>query len=355
MAKSTTQMASFDAGLDALAAGERAEARRRLIAALKAQPGSAEGWLWLRAAVETDRERAFCRQKALAAADHDAAPEGAVAALRSGDVAGARRALILRMRSGEPRGRDWLWLSACLDDVDQIDRCVQEALALTVSSSLPVVEIAPTDASEAAPAAPIPPSTAPESEPVLGTSEATATVEAAEATPARSGKLVLILLGVFGACGVLILCAGMILSAGFWTQLAVEEAGGRPSFRDAAYQARARQIMAGYQLARIELEGSIGHLYGVTDLRDPYIMQLDCSATLQELAELNARVADLNPPDEYATTQAHLEEVATHYGRFIELFEEARRTFNARTLERAWDALELGDASLEQVGWEMMP
>jgi hypothetical protein len=333
MAKSTPQMASFDEGIASLAAGERAEARRLLVAALKVQPGRAEGWLWLRAAVETDRERAFCRQKALNAASHDADPDGAVAALRSGDVAGARRTLILRMKSGEPRAREWLWLSACLDDADQIDRCVQEALALVAPSRRPATP----EASESDP------------EPA---SEATSTVEAA---PARSGKLVLVLLGVFGACGILILCAGMILSAGYWTQLALEEIGGGLSFRDAAYQANVQQIMAGYQLARIELEGSIGHLYGVTDLRDPHIMQLDCSAILQEMAKLNGDVTDLNPPDEYATTQAHLEDVAMYYGRFIELFEEARLTFNARKLDQAWDALELGDASLEQARREMTP
>lgn len=71
-------------GVAAIQAGDRAAGRQRLAQLLKAHPRHADAWFWLSAAVESDRERIFCLEKALTVD-----PNHAAARQRLADLTGA--------------------------------------------------------------------------------------------------------------------------------------------------------------------------------------------------------------------------------------------------------------------------
>ncbi len=134
------------AGVAAARSGQRERARDLLIRALRQDPRSAAGWLWLSGVVDRPDEQRYCLERVLALdPDNQAARRGlallrrqeadrlvraGIAAARAGQREHART-LLIRVLEEDPRHIPaWLWLSSVVDRPDAQRDCLERVLAL---------------------------------------------------------------------------------------------------------------------------------------------------------------------------------------------------------------------------------
>ncbi len=93
----------LERGIAALRVGERARARALLVAAVRADPRSAQAWIWLAGALDDRSQQRECLERALALDPESAAARRGLEALRAGDRKPGTGSQEPRTENREPR------------------------------------------------------------------------------------------------------------------------------------------------------------------------------------------------------------------------------------------------------------